>query len=505
MRRCTLGLFATAVLLLVTGAPAAAGGVSVDPRIIGGTTVDATTVPWTVALLQSGIANGFNAQFCGGTLVHTRWVLTAAHCVKGTSPSAIDVAWGISDLNAIGAGDRHAVSSIIVHPQYNASANTSDVALLELTAAATGATVLPLNADPAFPALNQSLDTYGWGNTMYPGTSYPNLLHGVTIQDRAGPTSTGSCGLYGSEYIGDHMVCGGVSGGGKDACQGDSGGPLVATNASNQRVLVGATSWGNGCALASYPGLWSRVSSYEDWVDQQINAPATPRVHIGNATVVEGDVGNRTAYFTVTASPAPKNAMSVGYLTAGLGATSGTDFTAKAATLSFAAGQNAKTISVAVRPDATGELTEDFRVLLATPSGLDGATLVTLWGTGTILDDDSVSGNQLTVGDATTREGDDGSTSTTVKVQVALTAAAGVPFTVPYATVAGTAGTRDYTAKSGTLSFSSTARTKMVTITIAREWIPEANESFTLALGTPSTGTVTVTRPTATFTIVNDD
>ena len=94
------------------GAAALPGGIATavtipGPRIIGGTTVDAGTVPWTVALLHSSTANGFDAQFCGETLINAEWVLTAAHCVTATAPSAVNVAWGISDLNAIGAGDRH--------------------------------------------------------------------------------------------------------------------------------------------------------------------------------------------------------------------------------------------------------------------------------------------------------------------------------------------------------------------------------------------------------------
>jgi secreted trypsin-like serine protease len=501
MRRA---IFVLTIVLTLTAAAAPAAAAP-EPRIIGGTTVDATTVPWTVALLSAGVADGFYAQFCGGTLVHASWVLTAAHCLAGLSAASVEVAWGISDLTAITAADRRAISEIVVHPQYNASAKTSDVALLRLAVPATGAQTLPLNTSPSFPALNATLDTYGWGNTRYPGTLYPNLLRGVTLTDLAGPSTAGTCGFYGATYIGEHMVCAGVAGGGKDACQGDSGGPLVATTAGSQKVLVGVTSWGNGCALADFPGIWSRVSSYADWADQHINAPATPRVHIGDATVVEGDSGNRIAYFTVTVSPPPANTLTVDYATVPVTATATSDYVTKWKTLTFLPGQVAKTVTVAIRPDDVAEGTETFRVNLATPNGLDGATLVNLWGTGTILDDDATSTNQLTIGDATAREGDGGTGSVTVRTQVALTTVTGTPFTLTYSTSVGTAGTGDYVAKSGTLLFSATTRVKVVTVVLRREWIPEGDETFTVVLGTPSGGGVTVTRGTGTFTIVNDD
>jgi secreted trypsin-like serine protease len=66
-------------------------------------------------------------------------------------------------------------------------------------------------------------------------------------------------------------LCAGWPEGGKDGCQGDSGGPLICADEENQPVLVGVTSWGFGCAEPGHPGVWARVSSYVDWIEENMN------------------------------------------------------------------------------------------------------------------------------------------------------------------------------------------------------------------------------------------
>ncbi len=495
MRIGRIGVALCALSLLASPSPSAAsigGG-----QIIGGGVVDAATVPWTVALLQAGISDSYQAQFCGGSLIDESWVLTAAHCVDGSAPASIEVAWGETDLSDYTAGDRRDIDLVVVNPAYNASQSTSDIALLRLAAPAIGATTIDWNANPMFPSFGQALSTYGWGNTSSTGTSYPDSLHGVDIVDLAGPT--GTCGSYASSYIADHMLCAGEVGGGQDACQGDSGGPIVAY--VPQPVLVGDTSWGNGCAQPGYPGIWARASSYADWIDQ-VTGSEPPTLAIGDATIVEGDTGTRAAKFTVTLNVKATTTITVPYTSAGVSATSGVDFTAKSGTLSFAPGATSKTISIVTRTDLSVEANETFSVGLGAATG--GAVVADAVGAGTMLDDDGGAGLRLAIGDVAIAEGDHGSV---VKAQftVSLNQPAGTTVTANFTTNAGSATSRDFTAKSGVVSFTATQTSKTVTVNVARDWIPEGDEAFTVSLSGAVGGGVAIARSVGTATIRNDD
>merc|ERR1719320_201349 len=70
---------------------------------------------------------------------------------------------------------------------------------------------------------------------------------------------------YGQGQITDQMLCANIQGGGKDSCQGDSGGPLVTANPDLYEV-IGVVSFGVGCALADYPGVYARVSKQLEWI-----------------------------------------------------------------------------------------------------------------------------------------------------------------------------------------------------------------------------------------------
>ncbi|CAH2322625.1 LOC397853 [Pelobates cultripes] len=101
----------------------------------------------------------------------------------------------------------------------------------------------------------------GWGNTLSSGTNYPDLLQCLD----APILTTRECSISYPGKITGNMFCAGFIEGGKDACQGDSGGPVICNG-----QLQGVVSWGYGCALRNYPGVYTKVCNYIDWIQNTI-------------------------------------------------------------------------------------------------------------------------------------------------------------------------------------------------------------------------------------------
>ncbi|MER5715331.1 serine protease [Streptomyces sp. NPDC002132] len=241
---------------LVTAVPAAADGV-----VVGGFPVDVSTSPWTVALSSRDRFGGTRSgQFCGGVVVGTSAVLTAAHCMGQEvlgAPRARDlkVVEGRTDLST-GAGREIAVKAVWVNPAYDSESNSGDFAVLTLAEPLPQTSVVAMAAagDPAYQPGTEAL-VYGWGDTTG-GGSYSHSLRAARVHVL--PDSSCESAYPGGrdgKYMAKTMVCAGEAKGGHDSCQGDSGGPLIA-----QGRLIGLVSWGSGCGEAGNPGVYTRVS-----------------------------------------------------------------------------------------------------------------------------------------------------------------------------------------------------------------------------------------------------
>jgi secreted trypsin-like serine protease len=264
-------------------------------RILGGDVAPDGAWPWQVGLINPEQPDLFHGQFCGGSIIASVWVLTAAHCVydEGNNgaltpvpPARIRVLAGTNYLED-GQGELIDVVAIYAHADYDPIAIDNDIALIRLAHAPTAAVAavkLPtLAAEQRYAGAGTHAIVTGWGRLQ--DGRYPIDLRQVEIQlfDRAdcnqgaggGPPKPG---VIVRGPITDNMICSGVVEGGKGSCSGDSGGPLMVTLADGTFMQVGVVSWGYtadndaGCSLEASFSAYTRVARYQDWIRDTVAA-----------------------------------------------------------------------------------------------------------------------------------------------------------------------------------------------------------------------------------------
>ncbi|KAL0155171.1 hypothetical protein M9458_049434, partial [Cirrhinus mrigala] len=149
------------------------------------------------------------------------------------------------------------INTLIIHPSYSSDTYNNDIALLHLSSSVNFTNYIrPVN----FPSGTSSWIT-GWGQTAFGGT----------LQETVVPVIINSeCNnLLGANLITENMMCAGLLQGGKDTCQGDSGGPMVSKHCSVW-VQAGIISRGHDCGQPSEPGVYTRVSRYQQWITTSI-------------------------------------------------------------------------------------------------------------------------------------------------------------------------------------------------------------------------------------------
>ena len=240
-----------------------------EGKIVGGTKVPNGKYEFVAALLDTNFGGTtYDQQFCGGSLIDSDSVLTAAHCVEGMSASSLRVTVGRTVLNST-QGKKRSVSEIFIHPNWNSSTHAYDAAVLKLGKSVSGITRIKLaTASQDFlETPGREATVAGWGNTIAqpadgpsPGSSFPNRMREaqVPIVSDTSAEQTYDAVFGPSGYIPPIQVAAGMEG--KDTCQGDSGGPMFAKPGRVYRQ-IGITSFGIGCGADGFPGVYAEVNN----------------------------------------------------------------------------------------------------------------------------------------------------------------------------------------------------------------------------------------------------
>lgn len=214
--------------------------------------------------------------FCGATVLNDRWIVTAAHCLTGEHKYPKNIVVGVAITNRDEISDNHGfIEKVIIHPNYNrdvedSTRNMFDIALLKtkepISSFAQNAAVPPCLPNKGDDGSFQIATVSGFGQIASDGPASHSLL-ATQVRIRSNEYCKA---VYKDLFDPETMLCAGALLGGKDTCQGDSGGPLVGRK-DGSYVLLGVTSFGYGCGKAFIPGVYTRVSSYTDWLIENMD------------------------------------------------------------------------------------------------------------------------------------------------------------------------------------------------------------------------------------------
>ncbi|XP_074969802.1 chymotrypsin-like elastase family member 2A isoform X2 [Phalacrocorax aristotelis] len=247
------------------GVPAYPPAVS---RVVGGENARPYSWPWQASLQYHSKDKWHHT--CGGTLIATNWVMTAAHCISSSRKYRVFL--GKYNLAAEEEGSiALPPEKIIVNENWDPQnvANGYDIALIKLTKHVTLSDQIQLAClPPAQSVLSSNTACYvtGWGRLQTNGALPDDLQQGLLLVVDYATCSKPS---WWGRTVKTTMVCAGGDGI-TSSCNGDSGGPLNCQGADGRWEVHGIVSFGSslGCNYYHKPSVFTRVSAYNSWIHQ---------------------------------------------------------------------------------------------------------------------------------------------------------------------------------------------------------------------------------------------
>ncbi|RZB84941.1 chymotrypsin-2 [Asbolus verrucosus] len=247
----------TATLLSLAVSALALPTKDFDLKIFGGNTAKPGQFPSIVSMeLQL-----FLQSWCSGSIINKNWFVTAAGCVTNMFNEDIYIKAGTVSLNE--GGLKYNVSNITIHPTFNDTTYTDDIALVKIDGEFTFTDFLqPIEIGEV--AVNQSCTVAGWGQTEQ--TNIPSELSFAEVR----ALSEDECDKLAEDGIaelerGPGQICGYKSSG-VGACFGDAGGPMIADGR-----LVGIASYSITPCAQGWPDVYTRVAYYTEWINEIVN------------------------------------------------------------------------------------------------------------------------------------------------------------------------------------------------------------------------------------------